>query len=190
MKPPMAPKRKKMIRVLLILLTATLLIVGLLPLSGCVPKTIPFKAGTYISENDSGSSTISKIKVVLTEISEEQFNRADGWNVIREYRSDRYIRYYHVELSVFVDELGAYQQLNIIGFKQRKGAPQIYSGEFDHAQETFGLSSNFGFFYGKRIYSQNKYVEKIEILTYQNGSEYYYYAELQDGSYIHKEELP
>lgn len=181
MKLLMAKKHNKMIRVLLTLLIAALLTIGFASLSGCVPKTIPFKAGTYISTNDAGSSTISKIKVVLTEISEEQFIRADGWNVIREYRSDRYIRYYHVELSVFVDELGAYQQLNIIGFKQRKGAPQTYSGEFDHSQETFGLSSNFGFFYEKRIYSQNKYVEEIQILTYQNGSGYYYYAELQDG---------
>ncbi len=171
-----------MFRVLLTSLTATLLIIGLLSLPGCrLPKTISFKAGTYISKNDAGSSTISKIKVVLTEISEEQFNNAEGWNVIREYRSDRYIRYYHVELSVFVDELGAYQQLNIIGFEQLKGAPQTYFGEIDPSQETFGISSNFGFYYQQRFYDQNEYVEEIRILTYQNGSSYDYYAELQDG---------
>lgn len=118
---------------------------------------------------------------MLTEITEEQFNNAGGLNVIREYRSDRYIRYYRFELFAFVDALGAYQQLNVVGFEQQKGAPQTYYGKIDPTQETFGISSNFTFFYQERMINQDEYTEQIRIYTHQDGSAYDYYAELQDG---------
>ncbi len=170
-----------MIRVLRTLLTAALLLTGLFSLTGCLPKTIPIKAGTYISTNDAGSGTVSKIKVVLTQITEEQFDDAADWNVIREYRSDRYIRYYRFELFAFVDALGAYQQLNVVGVEQQRGAPQTYYGEIDPTQETFGISNNFTFYYEKKMISQDEYTEQIRIYTHQDGSAYDYYAELQNG---------
>lgn len=153
----------------LILLTTLILTSISSLLSGCnAPKT-PFIEGTYVTSEVDGSCNISKLKLNLTEVDKDAFQNADGRNVIEAYVSAKESHYYAFELFLYVDDVGDYRQLDIIGFERQKGAPHTYYGRIESSQDDLGVSG-FTFIYA----------EPIQVLLYQNGSECRFYLKLQE----------
>lgn len=114
-------------------------------LTGCLPNTTPIQEGVYESNNDSGNTAIPKMKVVLRQVTEQEFSVANGINAIKENDYSGELRYFLIEAYLYVAELKAYQQLQIVGCNQAMGASQTYILDIGNEEENYGVNQiSFG----------------------------------------------
>ncbi len=114
---------KKLVSILLSLVS----VICLLLTFGCRLPTIEiFVAGTYEATDIEGEP-FSKAKLMIQPIAKEEFDKADGINVIKnESKSKENNIYYSFELFIFDDRQSSYMQTKISDVKFDLGTPSTY----------------------------------------------------------------
>ena len=114
-------------KIVLVLLSLISVISIAFSFGGCRLPTIRlFSVGTYETYEVEGEPFI-KAKFILRAISKEEFESADGVNVIKNESKDKENNiYYSFELFLYDDTVQDYEQVKILSTRFSKGTPCTY----------------------------------------------------------------
>lgn len=116
-----------------------LILFGILFLSSCTLTERFIVEGVYESFNDIDHHSISKAKLELTFIAEDEFIVADQLNVITDYRSSKH---YAFDLYFYIISEYRYVLVNVEDLTYQKGTPQTYIGNIRYESTYLTIDSS------------------------------------------------
>ncbi len=117
---------------------------------GCNQPTISvFKAGAYETYEEIEGEPFSKAKLMIQPISKEEFDKADGINVIKNNSESKENKiYYSFELFLYDISQADYVQVKIIKLYHSDGQHlNDYDGQMEYPFDDGLLKKDFWFFY-------------------------------------------
>lgn len=98
--------------------------------SGCVPEMKPILEGTYVSYDEENNTTFSKSKFTIKEITEKEYEEANGINVFIDgsTHQKQEKRYLSIEFYLYSVETEEYEKADLKDLKYAKGTGHGYDG--------------------------------------------------------------
>ncbi len=131
----------------------SVLLFSVTAIAGCLPKIELFTAGTYETYEMEGELFV-KAKLIMQPITQEEYERADGINVIKnDSKSKENNVYYSFELFFYDKNKDKYIQAEIVDLKYSLGTPGTYICEIVYEWENELIKRSASFIYNGENYS-------------------------------------